>query len=185
MNSPRVYTSFLCRSSQNGVAGSIPTLIAIKWLLSSTPHARAYSILNMARYCLRVSSVFCLMLVRDEASGLMILAAQNCFLNFEDNWSQEVIECLLNLSNQLLAGPIKEVGNNMHLSSRFTLLARMTVLKVLRWLPGSVVPSYDDTCGSLKPGETVCSRYEEQNVPAPHPSPRPELGLPGLVLNWP
>ena len=101
--------------------------------------------LNLARYYFRVLSVFCLMLAREEASGLMIFAARNCFLNFGDSWSHKVMECLLNLSNQLWAGPIKEVGNNIHLSSWFTLLALMTVLKVLRWLPGSVVPSYDDT----------------------------------------
>lgn len=85
------------------------------------------------------------MSVRDEASGLMVLAAQNCFLNSEDSWSQEVMECLLNFSNQLLAGSVEEVKNSMHLSSVFTLLALITVLKVLRWLPGSVVPSYDET----------------------------------------
>ena len=85
------------------------------------------------------------MLAREEASGLMILAARNYFLISEDSWSQEVMECLLNLSNQLLAGPVKEVGNNIHMSSVFTLLALMTVLNMLRWLPRSVVPSYDDT----------------------------------------
>lgn len=85
------------------------------------------------------------MLARDEVLGLIVMAARNCFLNSADRCSREVMECLLNLSNQLLAGPVKEVGNSMHLSSVFTLLALMTVLKVLRWLPGSVVPSYDET----------------------------------------
>ena len=54
------------------------------------------------------------------------------------------MECLLNLSDKLLAMLVKEVGNKMHLSSVFTLLTLMTVLKVLRWLPGSVVLSYDE-----------------------------------------
>ena len=85
------------------------------------------------------------MLASDEASGLMVLVAQNWFLNFEDNCSQEVMECLLNLLNQLLVGPVRVVGNSIHLSSVFTLLALMTVLKELRWIPGSVVPSYDET----------------------------------------
>ena len=61
------------------------------------------------------------------------------------------MECNLNLSNQLLAGPVREVGNSIHLSSVFTLLALMTMLKVLRWLPGSVVPLYEDRWGSLNP----------------------------------
>lgn len=92
------------------------------------------------------------MLESKEASGLIVLGAQNCFLNSEDKCSQEVIEYLLNLSNQLLAGPVKVVGNNIHLISVFTLLALITIFKVLRWLPGLVVPSYEERWGSLKPG---------------------------------
>ena len=90
------------------------------------------------------------MLAREEASGLIVLAAQNFFMNLEDSLSQEVMEYLLNLLNLLYAGPVKVVGNNIHLSSNPTLLARMTVLNVLRWLPGSVVPSYVDMWGILK-----------------------------------
>ena len=85
------------------------------------------------------------MLAKEEASGLIVLAARNCCLKSDDSWSQEVIECLLNLSNQLLAGPVREVGNNTHVSSWCTLLALMVMLKVLRWFPGSVVPSYKGT----------------------------------------
>lgn len=72
------------------------------------------------------------MLARDEASGLIVSAAQNSFLNSEDSWSQETIECLLNFSNQLFAGLVNVVGNSMHLSSSPALLARITALKVLR-----------------------------------------------------
>lgn len=92
------------------------------------------------------------MLASEEASGLIVQAARNRFLNSEDNCYQEVMECLLNLSNQLLAGPVKVVGNNIHLSSVFKLLALITILKVLRWLPGSAVPSYDERWGGLNPG---------------------------------
>ena len=125
--------------------------MAIKWLLPSTSRAWAAAKLNRAKYYFNVSPTFCLIFARDEASGLIVLAAQNCFLKSEDNYSHEVVECLLNLSNQLLAGPVKVVGNNIHLSSTFTLVALITTLKVLRWLPGSVVPSYEERWGSLNP----------------------------------
>lgn len=42
------------------------------------------------------------------------------------------MECLLNLSIKLLAGPIRGVGNIMHLSSSLRLLAHINVLKVLK-----------------------------------------------------
>lgn len=91
------------------------------------------------------------MFASKEASGLKVLTTQNCFFNSEDSWSQEVIECLLNLSNQLVAGPVRDVRNSMHLCSTITLLARMIVLKKLRWIPGFVVPSYVVMCRILKP----------------------------------
>ena len=75
------------------------------------------------------------MLARDEASSLIVLAALNYLLNFEDNWSQEVMKCLLNLSNHLLAGPVRDVGKSTHLRSWFTFLALMIILNVLRWFP--------------------------------------------------
>ena len=91
------------------------------------------------------------MLAREDASGLIVLAARNCFLKSFVNYSQEVIECLRNLSNQLFTGPVRVVGNNMHRSSELILVACITTLKLLRWLEGSVVPSYEERWGSLNP----------------------------------
>ena len=72
------------------------------------------------------------MLAREDASGLIVFEAQNCFLKSFDNCSQEVIECLRNLSNQLFAGPVRVVGNNMQRSSELTLVALITTLNVPR-----------------------------------------------------
>ena len=87
LNSARSYTGFFYKSSQKGLAGRIPTRIAIKWLLSSTARAWAAARLNHAKYCFRVSLTFCLMLAREDASGLIVLAARNCFLKSFDNCS--------------------------------------------------------------------------------------------------
>lgn len=84
------------------------------------------------------------MLAREDASVLIVLAAQNFFLKSKDNCSHEVIECLQNLSNLLLAGLIRVVGNSMHQSLELMFVALITTLKVLRWLVGSVVPSYEE-----------------------------------------
>lgn len=42
------------------------------------------------------------------------------------------MECFVYLSNQLLEGPVNDIGNNTHLRSWFTLLALIIMLNVLR-----------------------------------------------------
>lgn len=85
VNSSRVYTGFLSKSSQRELPDNTPARISIKWLLSSTPLARASSRLNCTRYFFSALLGFCLMLARDEASGFIVLAAWKCFLKSEDS----------------------------------------------------------------------------------------------------